>query len=993
MANRFLSNIRINDAYTLPASDGTTGQVIVTDGSGNLSFSDQSGGDSSAASVIYRDSFTGDGIETQFVMQNNVTTEDQTQIYIDGVYQEKDTYSVTGNVITFSAAPELNHSIEVITISGITIGPTTIYQDNFTGDGATTDFTLEHTVSDEVKTMVFLNGVYQFKGTYSVSGTTLSFDAAPSDTVDIEVITIHSAYGEQEARRILFYGKASGAISKGDAVMFAGAQGDHFLFAKATQAAIEANHELFIGLANQDFTNNEYGYVVEFGRIDQIDTTVYTSTAGATLWFDSTGTVAGAITETEPAAPAAKIQVAAVIRLHQNEGSLFVRPTWYHELGELHDVSISSPSDKDLLTYNNTTGVWENSKTLGDITTGNITTSGTVDGVDISDLKSSYDSHNHDDRYYTETEVDTLLTNSTNWDTAYSWGDHASEGYLTSFTETDPIYTASSWYTTTNNASNWDTAYSWGDHSSAGYLTSFTETDPVFSASAASGITSTNINNWNTAYSWGDHASAGYLTSFTETDPTVPSHVKSITTTNINNWNTAYGWGNHASAGYLTSLPSHTHDYVPERGRTDWNDGTVIDDVVGQLAWKHYGNGHTIFDASNSTSPGGTSISNTNPANGWVATYPTLMGWNGTSTYGLRVDSSRLADYAGAPTSPDFIASGSLRAPIFYDSGNTGYYVDPASTSNLNAATFAGDITVNGNQVITAGADADVKFSVWAGSTYGIGMVNSVTLGGLNDYAMTFCMNNDTDRGFWWGYSGQAKSAGAMSLTTAGHLTVTSRVDSPIFYDSDNTGYYVNPASTTYLNAVGAAARFYTGYDAGAANSMSCSNWFRSSGATGWYNGSYGGGIYMTDSTWVRVYNDKQFYVSSTSSEAIATAGDVVALYSDMRLKTKVGDIENAIDKVLKLSGFYYKENEKAKELGYNNDDVQIGVSAQEVKEVVPEAIRRAPVDVETLEDGTQVSKTGENYLTVKYERLVPLLIEAIKEQQKQIDELKKMNK
>jgi len=62
-----------------------------------------------------------------------------------------------------------------------------------------------------------------------------------------------------------------------------------------------------------------------------------------------------------------------------------------------------------------------------------------------------------------------------------------------------------------NNA-NWDTAYGWGNHASAGYLTSFTETDPVFSASAASGISSTNITNWNTAYGWGNHASAGYLT-------------------------------------------------------------------------------------------------------------------------------------------------------------------------------------------------------------------------------------------------------------------------------------------------------------------------------------------------------------------------------------------------------------------------------------------------------------------------------------------------
>jgi hypothetical protein len=95
-------------------------------------------------------------------------------------------------------------------------------------------------------------------------------------------------------------------------------------------------------------------------------------------------------------------------------------------------------------------------------------------------------------------------------------------------------------------------------------------------------------------------------------------------------------------------------------------------------------------------------------------------------------------------------------------------------SSSSGNFTVGGDLTVSGNQVITAGTDAEVKFSVWSGTTYGIGMQSGVTYGGLNDYAMTFCMNNDTDRGFWWGYSGQAKSAGAMSLTTAGVLTVAS---------------------------------------------------------------------------------------------------------------------------------------------------------------------------------------------------------------------------
>jgi hypothetical protein len=59
---------------------------------------------------------------------------------------------------------------------------------------------------------------------------------------------------------------------------------------------------------------------------------------------------------------------------------------------------------------------------------------------------------------------------------------------------------------------NWDTAYGWGDHSTEGYITGYTETDPVFTASPAAGITTVKIGNWDTAYSWGNHTSAGYLT-------------------------------------------------------------------------------------------------------------------------------------------------------------------------------------------------------------------------------------------------------------------------------------------------------------------------------------------------------------------------------------------------------------------------------------------------------------------------------------------------
>jgi len=358
MANRFLSNIKINDAYTFPASDGANGQAIITDGAGNLSFGDVASGGANSASVIYRDNFIGDGVETQFYLQRSLTTEDQSQVFLNGVYQEKDTYTVVDNLLTFSTAPASGYSIEVMSITGISIGTTTLYQDNFTGNGSSTTFTLANSIDNEVKTMVFLNGVYQFKGTYSVNGASLIFDAAPANGVLIEVITLASVTSDNQAQKVLFYGKATGTISKGDAVMFAGAQGDHFLIAKATQAALSTNHEYILGLANQNFANNEYGYVVEFGRVDAIDTSMYT--AGDILWFDSEGTTAGALTNVQPTPPNTKIQLAAVIRSHQNEGVLFVRPTIYHELGELHDVSITSPTGRDVLNYNNTSGVWEN---------------------------------------------------------------------------------------------------------------------------------------------------------------------------------------------------------------------------------------------------------------------------------------------------------------------------------------------------------------------------------------------------------------------------------------------------------------------------------------------------------------------------------------------------------------------------------------------------------------------------------------------------------
>lgn len=127
---------------------------------------------------------------------------------------------------------------------------------------------------------------------------------------------------------------------------------------------------------------------------------------------------------------------------------------------------------------------------------------------------------------------------------------------------------------------------------------------------------------------------------------------------------------------------------------------------------------------------------------------------------------------------------------------------------------------------------------------------------------------------------------------------------------------------------------------------------------------------------------------SGTAGEIRAT-NNITAYYSDERLKNFIGKISNALDKVNSLNGYYYKENSKAKELGYNNDSVQVGVSAQEVEKILPEIVTLAPIDCSTDSTGKTTSKTGQNYKTVYYEKIIPLLIEAIKELSVEVNKLK----
>lgn len=128
---------------------------------------------------------------------------------------------------------------------------------------------------------------------------------------------------------------------------------------------------------------------------------------------------------------------------------------------------------------------------------------------------------------------------------------------------------------------------------------------------------------------------------------------------------------------------------------------------------------------------------------------------------------------------------------------------------------------------------------------------------------------------------------------------------------------------------------------------------------------------------------------SATTGE-IRAIDNITAYYSDERLKENITPIKDAINKVVALKGVTYNSNHVAASFGYTNKAEQVGVIAQDVKQVLPQAVKAAPFDIGIREDGTEFSISGENYMTVQYEKLVPLLIEAIKDQQKLIEELQR---
>jgi hypothetical protein len=229
-----------------------------------------------------------------------------------------------------------------------------------------------------------------------------------------------------------------------------------------------------------------------------------------------------------------------------------------------------------------------------------------------------------------------------------------------------------------------------------------------------------------------------------------------------------------------------------------------------------------------------------------------------------------------------------MRTPIYYDSNNTAYYGDFASTSNFNTLTLAGSLTVQSGSG-TMNGKATQLFEHGYGSDSGTFYQTSGSFAGYSGWANYWIGNhgngatyyNTVDIRPFWGPPKYSRLEGGTfrgpynyltnenDQTIGVYLQSTTSLRAPIFYDYNNTAFYLDP---------------------------------------------------------------------STTGTSVNVAGDVVAYASsDIRFKNNVTPITNALDKLSKIGGYTFEWNEIShKETGKKD----IGVIAQEVEEILPEIVQ-----------------------------------------------------
>ena len=477
--------------------------------------------------------------------------------------------------------------------------------------------------------------------------------------------------------------------------------------------------------------------------------------------------------------------------------------------------------------------------------------------------------------------------------------------------------------------------------------------------------------------------------------------------TNVNNWNTAYGWGNHASAGYITGHPN-----ISAASSSNNSGRTYIQDITLDS------NGHVTGIATATET-----VTNTDTNN-----YASSIGFN-TGNGVLTINRSGLSaitkDIDGRYAYYDHIRSLGTQA---FTGGSNPNITTAQVISEIESdggfdsfsSVFKTSWSYAGNYNLT---DAG-RFTETAGSSWITWTDNSSdsTRGHITALAIAPNTGGSAGKVFIYNDQGSSYAPGWREVWTNTSDGAGSGLDADLL-DGQQGSYYLDynnftntptssgisqsTADTRYVNVTGDTM---TGNLQLGSNQLIFNNGYGNPTIKTYYgslnitlgssagvvyvgtgSGNASGSIYAItqggSSNSKVVYNNTyhSYYVGSSTEEMrlesdgdLHVEGDVTAYsttVSDIRLKDNIVTIDNALDKVCKLRGVEYTWNK-----GSRKDTRDLGVIAQEVEKVLPEIVKEKKMPL--------IDDSETTYKSVDYEKITAVLVEAVKEQQAQIDEL-----
>lgn len=357
-------------------------------------------------------------------------------------------------------------------------------------------------------------------------------------------------------------------------------------------------------------------------------------------------------------------------------------------------------------------------------------------------------------------------------------------------------------------------------------------------------------------------------------------------------------------------------------------------------------------------------------------------------TYFAKNTLRHLENFASA-TSPDYPITGQL----WYDKTNellkvyTGSVWSSISTEgfdlgDLSTAVAGNVLTYDGNVWVPGAGSVGYTGSAGAGFTGSA----STTAGYTGSVGALGYTGSSGGGGGGDGYTGSVGYTGSSGLTGytgsfgltgyTGSFGITGYTGS-----QGTTGYTGSSGLTGYTGSFGTTG--YTG-SAGPSTDINAANDTTTNASF------YPVMVDAAGSVQAATVSTSKFYFNPSTGN-LSVSGDITAFASDYRLKENIQIIDHALEKLDQIRGVTYNWNSTAMSYGFfgNMESSHVGVIAQDLEQVLPEVVKPAPFDQGIDEHGQEFSRSGEHYKTVQYDKIVALLIQAVKELKAEVDVLK----